>query len=483
VKPAIRLLEHALRERILGEAMQLLARPGVQVGSAEARELLASAGARVEGGVAHLPEALVWQCLASVPREFALYGRGGTPAVRYGGDAVHFDPGSSCVYFLDGETRARRPAQTRDLVLLTQLAEVLPQLEAQSTAVVCSDAPGAIADLYRLYIVLLHSDKPVITGAFAAETLGGMLELLALDAGSEALLRAHPRAVFDVCPSPPLHWTEFAARNMIQLARAGVPAQIVSMPMAGATAPVTLAGAVTQHAAESLAGIVIHQLTVPGAPLVWGGAPSILDMRTGITPVGAIETVMLNLACAEVGKHFGLPTHAYLVASDAHLLDAQAGAESGVSAMLGALAGINMISGAGMLESLACHSAEKLVLDAELIASARRLLRGIATPTATLATEMFAALGSAGFLALKETRSLFRSEQHLPSEVIDRGSYGDGAPTDAFQRAHAAIPRLLASYTRPPLSEPRRAEFTALVRRQASKFGASLPPNIHGCAV
>jgi len=470
MRPAIQLLEHALVERVVGEALQLLMSPGVQVGSAEARELLAAGGTQVEAGVARMPEALVLKCLRAVPREFALYDRGGSPAVRYGGDAVHFDPGSSCVYFLDGETRARRPAVTGDLVLLTQLAEVLPQFNAQSTAVVCSDAPETIADLYRLSIVLQHSDKPVVTGAFSAETLRGMLELLWLEAGGAAELRAHPRAVFDVCPSPPLNWTEFAAENMIQLARAGVPAEIVSMPMAGATAPVTLIGAITQHAAESLAGIVIHQLAAAGAPVVWGGAPSILDMRTGITPAGAVETIMLNLACAQVGKHFGLPTHGYLVASDARLLDAQAGAESGTSAALGALAGINMISGAGMLESLACHSAEKLVLDAELIASARRLLQGIATPTATLAAEMFAGLGSGGFLALKETRTLFRSEQHLPSAVIDRGGSGEGCAGDAFQRAHAAIPELLASYTRPALSEARRAEFAAVLQRWTAKM-------------
>src|SRR5438094_6541452 len=113
-----------------------------------------------------------------------------------------------------------------------------------------------------------------------------------------------PRAVFDVCPSPPLNWSEFASQNMVELARAGVPAEIVSMPMAGATAPVTLAGSVVQHAAECISGITIHQLAAPGAPIVWGGAPAIFDMRTGTTPMGAIETVMLDLACSQVGKHF-----------------------------------------------------------------------------------------------------------------------------------------------------------------------------------
>jgi trimethylamine---corrinoid protein Co-methyltransferase len=179
------------------------------------------------------------------------------------------------------------------------------------------------------------------------------------------------------------------------------------------------------------------------------------------------------LACAQVGKHLGLPTHGYLVASDAKLLDAQAGAESGTSAVLGALAGINMISGAGMLDSLACHSAEKLVLDAELIASARRLVHGIDTPTSTLAKGMFASLGKEGFLALKETRALFRAEHHLPSNVIDRDGYQEGI-SDAFSRAHAAIPRLIGSYARPALSSTLLGSFADFMEQQARRLGVTL---------
>ena len=122
-----------------------------------------------------------------------------------------------------------------------------------------------------------------------------------------------------------LIWSEFGAQNLIELARAGVPAQMVSMPLAGAAAPVTLLGAVVQHAAECISGIVIHQLAQPGAPIVWGGAPAIFDMRKGTTPMGAIETAMIDASYAQVGKSLGLPTHTYLGASDAKLVDAQAG--------------------------------------------------------------------------------------------------------------------------------------------------------------
>ncbi len=528
MRPRIQLLSPELIARILREAFELLMNPGVRVGSA-AVELLRSARVEVEvevgvavGGapndsVARIPERLVRHCLASVPRDFYLYNRQGGKAVHYGGDDVHFDPGSCCVQMLDPDTLEARPSETRDLIRIVQVTETLPQFAAQSTAVVCSDAllsndacngkhaPSAIGDLYRLFVVLQHSDKPVVTGSFSAAGLQGMIDLLAADSGSPDKLRQQPRAVFDVCPSPPLNWSEFGSHNLLDLARAGVPAEIVSMPLAGGTAPVTLAGSVTQHAAETLAGITLHQLAGPGSPIVWGGAPAIFDMRTGGAPMGAVETAMLNMACAEVGKHLGLPTHGYLVATDSKLVDAQAGAESARSAMLGALAGINMISGAGMLESLACFSVEKLVIDAESIASAYRLARGIEVrsdkvhgdevrgerargrkvPRETLATAMFAQIGLSGeFLKLKETRALFRQEQHLPSPIIDRSARGSEPASDVLTRARTRVDELVSKYRKPSLSEDVLRKFQAIVDREADRAAVegTEPPNNVGAA-
>ena len=342
-----------------------------------AAELLATAGARVNEGIARIPAHIVRRALESVPKDFLLYSRDGQRAVHYGGDDVHFDPGSSCLNILDSTTGEPRLAKATDLVHLVQLTERLPEYSAQSTAMVCDDVPQELGDFYRLLIVLWYSNKPIVTGAFSGPTLLAMFDLLTADAGGADKLRARPRAVFDVCPSPPLNWSDSASENIVQLARAGVPAEIVSMPLAGATAPVTLIGSVVQHAAECLSGLAIHQLAAPGAPIVWGGAPAIFDMSSAGTPMGAIETVMLDLACAQVGKHLGLPTHGYMVATESKHIDAQAGMESATSAALGTLAGINMISGAGMLDSLACHSPEKLVIDAEGIASALRVQRGL----------------------------------------------------------------------------------------------------------
>ena len=471
MRPRLEVLDQALVARVLDEAFQLLRDPGVRVANA-AVELLRSADVPVERGVAHIPEALARNALAHAPREFWLHSRDGRPLVHYGGEDVCFDPGSSCLNILDPDSRQPRPATAADLVRLVQVVEMLPQYGAQSTAMVCNDVPSGIGDFYRLFLVLWHSSKPVITGAFSAPGLKPMLELLAADAGGVEALRSAPRAVFDVCPSPPLNWSEFAAENLMELARAGVPAEIVSMPLAGATAPVTLAGAVVQHAAECISGITIHQLTNPGAPIVWGGAPAIFDMRNGTTPMGAIETVMLDLACAQVGKSLGLPTHTYLVAGDGKLVDAQAGMESGISCALGALAGINMISGAGMLDFLACHSIEKLVIDAEAIASAQRLLEGIQGRGETLATAMFAQAGLAGdFLKLKETRTLFRQEQHFPSAVIERGGPQSQGAIDAFERARRRVEELASSYHRPAIRSEIECELRQLAERELGRCG------------
>lgn len=482
MQPNITLLSDVLVKRILDEAFQLLITPGIKIQSLAARQLLEQTGAKIDhdSEVAHIPEKLVYQALETAPHQFFLYDRFGVPKVNYGGNAVHFDPGSSGVHILDSETFAHRPSYTDDLVKIVKLTEMLPQYDAQSTAVICNEIPKPISDLYRLYLVLLFSSKPIVTGAFAIPTLQVMLDMLAIFAGSRQALAEKPLAVFDVCPSPPLIWSNFGAQNLIDLAQAGIPAQIVSMPLAGATAPVTLVGAVVQHAAECLSGITIHQLARPGAPIVWGGAPAIFDMRKGTTPMGAVETAMIDASYTQLGKFLGLPTHTYLCASDAKVIDAQAGLESGISAIIGALAGVNMISGAGMLDFLACFSFEKLVIDAEIVAMAKRLVAGIHTPTETLATAMFEGINFKGdFLKQKVTRELFSKEQHLPSKVIDRDSirgWHQEGSLDTFTRAKSQVTQLLSQYKVPELPQDKIQDLQNLVKQQAHAAGLHTLP-------
>ncbi len=482
-RPKLELLDQETVERILAEAHELLWDPGVRIHSDEALKLLADAGATVDftSKVANIPARLVDEALETAPSSFYLHDSEGKPTVHYGDDDVQFDPGSAAIEILDyGATQSRRPI-TADFVAYIKLAEMLPELDAVSTALVCSDVPESMADLYRLYLVLRHAQKPVITGAFAVETWFTMRDLLVAVVGSEEALAARPIAVFDVCPSPPLHWSEITCQNMIDCARAGIPAQLVSMPLAGATGPATLIGSVVQHAAECLSGITIHQLARAGSPIVWGGSPAAFDMRTGTPPMGAIETLMIDCAYVQVGKHLGLPTHAYMGMSDAKIVDAQLGFESGIGNIMAALAGVNMVSGAGMMDFESCFSLEKLVIDNELIGMARRLVRGIDTSEDPLATTIMRQVGHAGnFLATKHTRRWFKRELFIPSPVIDRDyrqAWETKGAKDIAQRAHERVEQLVAAYQPKPLPKEVEKELVAITLRAAKERGlAELPP-------
>jgi trimethylamine--corrinoid protein Co-methyltransferase len=483
MQPKLNLLTNELNSRIIEEAFQLLIKPGIKVQNAEARELLANAGAQVdkETLIAKIPGQIVHKALETVPRQFYLYDYDNDPKVQYGGDAVQFDPGSCGITVLDPITLEHKTAESADLIRIIKVAESLSQYDAQSTAVVCHDVPKDLHDLYRLYLVMLFSKKPVVTGAFTNTTVHHMIDMLAIFAGGRDNLREHPRAIFDVCPSPPLIWSNFGAGNLISLARAGVPAEIVSMPLAGAASPVTLVGSVTQHAAECLSGITIHQLAHAGSPIVWGGAPAIFDMRKGGTPFGAVETAMIDSSYAQVGKSFGLPTHAYLGATESKLLDTQAGLESGIGAMIGALSGINMISGSGMLDSLVCQSPEKLVTDAEGVAMAKRMVQGIKVHTDTLATQFFEGVNFKGgdFLKQKITMQLFQKEQHMPSKVIDRDSmrgWKESGSMDTFTRAKIRVDEILAAYQRPELDITKENDLHTFVLDLAKKAGVENLP-------
>lgn len=478
----LRLLSEEDVRRILDEGYALLEDPGVRIYDDEVLDMLGEAGAQVDRAArtVRIPAPMVDQALKTVPRSFYLYDLQGRPAVHYGGDDVHFDPGSAAIYTLDhGAVHSRKPL-TADLVALLRLADVLPQMDAVSTALVCSDVPREVADLYRLYLALRLSGKPIVTGAFAVETWATMYRLLVTVAGSEQALAARPRAVFDVCPSPPLLWSEITCANLVDCARHNVPAEFVSMPLAGATGPASLAGSVVQHTAECLSGIVIGQYTNPGAPLVWGGSPAAFDMRTGTPPMGAIETMLIDMSYCQVGKYLGLPTHAYMGMSDAKVIDAQTGLEAALGTLLAALGGVNMVSGAGMLDFESCQSLEKLVIDSEIIAMVRRFLRGVDTSDASLGLEVIRQVGHRGnFLVTQHTLRHFQREVYQPSPVIDRDfrqTWEAKGGLSAADRAHERAQQLIATHQAPALAPEVVAELESITLAAGRAHGlASLP--------
>ena len=309
-----------------------------------------------------------------------------------------------------------------------------------------------------------------------------MKELLATAAGGLQALQERPLGIFDICPSSPLTWSDISCQNILDNVRSGIPIQIVAMPMAGATSPVTLAGTLVQHTAECLSGIIIAQLACNGSKVVWGGSAAIFDMKHGTAPMGAPGTWLIASAYAQIGKSLGLPTQAYLGISDAKIVDAQAGMESAAGALLGSLAGVNMISGAGMLAYENCQSLEKLILDAEIIGAITHFSKGIQFRDDPLAKDLIREVGfKSDFISQEHTLRWFKEEAHYPSEVVDRQPLDLKNQADrltAWDRAQDQLQNIIPTYPGPRLPTDTRSELKRITTSAARSQGMDLLPSL-----
>jgi trimethylamine--corrinoid protein Co-methyltransferase len=481
-RPWFQLLSREQIETIHLSSLKILEEIGVMIQSDAALKLLADAGADVDWTkkIAGVPQHLVNESLVKAPSTIRLYSRDGKHDLLLEENRVHYDPGSAALYLLDSQTREIRRPISKDLADFVRLTDGLEHIQAQSTALVVSDVPDAIVDRYRLYIVLRNSSKTIVTGTFSIDGLYDMKDMLAAIRGGEKELARKPMAIFDLCPSAPLKWGDFIVQNLIDCARYGIPAEILPMPQLGATGPVTLAGSLVQLNAEFLSGLVISQLANPGAPVIYGGSPTTFDMRHLTARLGAIETIMMGCAYAQIGKYYGLPTHMYLGLSDAKIVDAQSGFESGIGITLGALAGINMISGPGMLDFENCQSFEKLVIDDTICGMALRLVRGIDVNDETLAVDLIRKVGVGGhYLAQRHTMEWLSKEIFNPSDLVDRrelSAWKKLGSKDTVQRAREIAQGILRDHKPEPLPTDIEKNLDDVTRRIMKKHSIDKLP-------
>jgi len=482
MRPRLRLLTDELIERIIEEAREIIRRLGVEIHNDGILDLLAAHGAAVDTANrrVRIPEALIDRALSTAPRSFQLFDVNGRQSHDFSGDNVYFTPGSAAINILDASTGRMRRPDTADYIRYVKLTENLQHLASQSTALIPADVPDQIADSYRLYLSLLYGTKPVVTGAFTIEGFEVMKDLQLAVRGSAEALRQKPLAIFSCCPTAPVKWSDVTSQNLVDCARWWIPVEFISMPLSGFVAPVTLVGSLVQQTAETLSGIVISQLTQPGHPILYGGSPAIFDVRYETTPMGAIETMMLNLANSEIGKYMGLPTQGYIALSDAKLLDAQAGLETGIGAVLAALGGINSISGPGMLDFESCQSLEKLVLDNEICGMVYRLISGIQPREDFPALPIFEELLREKHLLIADhTRKHLKEEIFFPGPVIDRAGRArwekDGSPT-LCARAMREVERFIGRWQPNGLSEQTRRELADRMSAEARRYGLDRLP-------
>ena len=450
MRPTISIMEEELKVKVFIEALEVLEEIGVFVENENAINLMRYRGVDVENQRVKIPQDMVKKALKTAPSSIPLYDREGNFVIDLEGENICFDPGSAALNVLDPDTNEIRTAVTKDFVDFTKVVDQLEHIHAQSTAIICSDVPKEIGDRYRLLITLLFSNKPIVTGTFAKESFETMKDMLIAVRGSEEELRKKPLAIFDACPSPPLKWSDLTCQSIIDCAKYGIPSEFVSMPMTGANAPITILGSIVQHAAETLAGLVITQLVSPGAPVIWGGSPAAFDMRKGTTPMGSIDTMILDLGYVEIGKYLNLPTHTYLGMSDAKVLDTQTGMESGMGALLAGIKGINMISGAGMIDFETTQSIQKVVIDNQLCGMIYKFNKGIIQRDEPIAKNLLIDLEEkTHLLAHDHTLKWFREEHYIPNKIIDRSTNEEwiknGRKTTA-ERAKEEVDKLLTKY-------------------------------------
>ena len=483
MRPVVRFLGDELVTRILAEARAILCSLGVEIHNDAVVSMLADHGAEVdvENGRVRLNDAVIDEALAAAPRSFKLYDVFGEQTHDLSGDNVYFTPGSAAIHVLDHATSATRKPTTADYIEYVKVVSQLEHIASQSTALVPADVHQNISDSYRLFLSLMFCKKPVVTGAFTIDAFNIMRDLQLAVRGAEERLRAKPLTVFSCCPTAPLKWSDVTSQNVVDCAKYGIPVEYISMPLSGFVAPVTLVGSLIQHTAETLSGLVISQLTNPGTPVLWGGSPAIFDVRYETTPMGAIETMMIDCAYNEIGKHLGLPTQAYIGLSDAKQLDAQAGLESSMGATLAALAGINNISGPGMLDFESCLSLEKLVLDNEIAGMTLRMIAGIEPRDDFPAQPIFEELLKERHLLIaKHTRRHLKQEHYFPGPTIDRANrsrWAEEGSTSLRERAHGEVERLIADYQLPGLSEDITADLTERMAHEARRFGMERLPH------
>lgn len=484
VRPTLRFLGDQLIEQIVDEGRGILGSLGIEIHNARVIKLLSDHGARVDTNAKRVffPAALIDTALARAPHAFSLFDVTGKEAVSLAGLTVNFTPGSAAINILDLSTRRIRKPTSADYVQYAKLIGKMQNIASQSTALIPADVHERISDSYRLYLSLLFCDKPVVTGTFTIDAFRVMKDLQVAIRGSNERLAAEPLTVFSCCPTSPLKWSDVTSQNLLDCAAHRIPVEYISMPLSGFMAPTTLVGSLIQHTAETLSGLVISQCANPGTPVLYGGSPAYFDFRYETTPMGAVATMMIDCAYNEIGKFLGLPTQAYIGLSDAKDLDAQAGLETSMGATLAALAGINNISGPGMLDFESCFSLEKLVVDNEICGMALRAIRGIEPkedfPCEPLFQEL---LREKHLLIADHTRKYFREEDYFPGPVISRANrmrWEEEGSLSLKQRARAEVENALATYEPTRLHADTRKELTGLMRAEARRFGMERLPDV-----
>jgi len=431
-------------KKMADAALDVLGRSGVAVYSDTALKAFESAGAQVdrETRIVRLSKSLVEDAVASNPSSITLYSRDGRYDAVLEANRVHYATGGTAIYVLDPDTGRRRPSTVQDVILNARMVDALKHIHAFTINVFPNDIENTDhIDVNRFFHALDNTTKHVMGGIYSLDGCKKAVRMAEMIAGGEEALCAKPFVSFITLIISPFKIDDVYGEMTCYFAKKGLPVVVPTEPICGTTSPITLAGNVLTHVAETLAGIALVQCVNKGAPGICGGVGSITNLRTMDHLGGPIERAMINAAVAQMAQHFEIPLYSTAGTTDAKTVGVQATYESAMASLLVAMSGANYIHDiAGLMESDLTVSYEKLVIDNEILGMCQRVLRGIEVNDDTLATELMIEKGPGkDYLVEQHTIEHMRDEFFVP-EITNRDKRDAVQPGgDALSQAKAFV--------------------------------------------
>ncbi len=431
-------------KRIADAAFEVLAKSGMAVYSDTAFEAFRAAGAQVDGDsrIVRLPRALVEDAIESNPSSVALCSRDGKNDAVLERNRVYYSTGGTAIYVLDPDTGERRRSTTKDVILNARMVEALDNIHAFTINVFPNEIEGKDdIDVNRFFHALDHTTKHVMGGIYSLKGCRKVVRLAQMIAGGAEALREKPFVSFITLLISPFKIDDDYGEMTCYLAREGLPVVVPTEPICGTTSPITLAGNVLTHVAETLGGIAMVQCVNRGAPGICGSVGSVTNLQTMDHLGGPIERAMANAAVSQMAQHFEIPLYSTGGTTDAKTVDIQAAYESALSSMLVAMSGANYIHDiAGLMEADLTVSYEKLVMDNEILGMCQRVLRGIEVNDETLAPELMIEKGPGqDFMMEEHTLNHMRGEFFVPQLANREKRESMASSDDAMARAKAVV--------------------------------------------
>ncbi|MBN2124133.1 MAG: trimethylamine methyltransferase family protein [Deltaproteobacteria bacterium] len=464
--PGFRLLDESRIGRIHHAVLRILEDVGVQVHLKEAVDLLAGNGARVkEGNVVRIPAFLVEDAIASAPSNVVIYNRKKDPVMELGGRRIHFGTGTDLPKTIDLETREIRDTKSKDVIAGAVISDALPHIDFIGSYGLPRDVPPGLHYIRCFQLETENCVKPIFFTAGSQQELKILLEMASVIAGSGEALADYPFLIHYSEPTSPLSHSEEALSKLITCAENRIPVNYTPALLAGSTGPVTLAGALVVAVAEALSGLVIHQLTRRGAPIISGVAATAMDMLRATVSYTAPEFRLTHSACADLFHHYGLPVWGTAGCSDSQFPDLQSGAEYAFTLLGAALDGANLIHDCGYMGQGFIAAPEMIVFADEVIGMVKRYMRGFDMDEDHLALDVIRQVGPGGhFLGEKHTLDFFREEHWRPG-LFNRENLSNWAKKGQKTLNEALIEKaleILKDHRPEPLSDGIRKDLDAI---------------------